>query len=99
MSRELLDQAAGRLATRMEPRVEAEFCTLLGDLSAAVGEHQKAEAMHQRALDLYRRLLGKEDPKTVLAFESVAADLVQQQRLGEAESLYYSALAMRRRLF
>src|SRR5207249_2550316 len=64
MLREILDKTAERVGEDLkdQPDVEAELRSTIGEVYWALGQYQKAEAMHREALALRRKLFGQEHP-------------------------------------
>jgi serine/threonine protein kinase len=72
--RQLLDRAASRLSRRrdLDPRTEAELNWILGLNYRAMGEAGLALPYLERCIALRRQALGKDDPSTVTAQNSLA---------------------------
>jgi serine/threonine protein kinase len=72
--RQLLDRAAERLSRRrdLEPRTEAELNWIVGVNYRAMGETRLALPYLERCLSLRQKVLGREDPSTLNAQNSLA---------------------------
>ena len=100
MLREILDRTSERIGRDLQaqPDVEAELRITLGQVYRDLGEFQKAEAMHRRALDLNRERFGNQHDAVADAMHSLSVVLRNQRNLQEAEFLEREALAIRMNL-
>jgi len=100
MLREILDQTAERVGKDLkdQPEVEAELRSIMGGVYRSLGEYEKSEAMHRRALELRREVFGDEDPDVAKSLNSLGGVLGSQSRLVEAEALLREALEMQKKL-
>ena len=98
--RETLDRTSERIGQDLknQPDVEAELRSSIGEVYAAIGDYQKADAMQRQALALRRSLFGNEHPLVAESFNDLADTLRAEGKLADAEPLFRSALAMRRKL-
>jgi tetratricopeptide (TPR) repeat protein len=98
--REILEHTSQRVGQDLstQPEVEAELRSVLGRVYRDLGEYTKAEAMHRRALELYRNLFGNEHIKVADSLHALAQALKSQRKLSECESLHRQALEMRMKL-
>jgi tetratricopeptide (TPR) repeat protein len=98
--REVLDQTAERVGKELtnQPEVEADLRATLGRVYSDLGDFTNALAMHQRALDIRKRVHNDEHPDVASSLNDFAEVLQLQGRLDEAEAIHRDALAMRRRL-
>jgi serine/threonine protein kinase len=73
--REALDRAGEKVGERFkdQPRIEAEIRSAIGSTYRGVGEYGKSVLHLERALELRRRLLGKEHAGTLTAMSNLAA--------------------------
>ncbi len=96
----ILNQAAASAAAGLkgQPDVEAELCSSLGGVYQALGDPTQAEAMHRRALALYRQLFGRNHTNVALALHHLGLALYGEGRLPEAQSCLREAVAMQRKL-
>ena len=98
--RTLLDRAAERIENRFseQPLVEAAIRHAIGTAYASIGDYRKAEAHHQRAIELRRESAGAEAPDTLSSMNDLASAYWRQGRYGEAEKLYQKALEIQLRV-
>jgi serine/threonine protein kinase/tetratricopeptide (TPR) repeat protein len=87
--RTALDRAAGRMAGKFDrqPEVEAAIRDTIGQTYMDLGLFPDARAQLDRALDLHRRVLGSENPKTLKTMSRLGHTLYLQGAYGEAEAL------------
>ena len=97
--RTALDRAAAKIGDRFagQPLVEAAIRQTLGETYAQLGLYQPALPHLQQALDLRRRVLGQDDPGTLLAMKTLGALYLADGRNSEAEPLLVGALEGLRR--
>jgi hypothetical protein len=62
-----------------------------------MNQPEKSEALLREAVAIRRKLLGPEDPRTLVATTNLAATLAGRNRLSEAEPLLREVLAVQRR--
>jgi eukaryotic-like serine/threonine-protein kinase len=98
--RTALDRAAARIAGKFgrQPEVEAAIRDTIGQTYKDLGLYPEARMHLERALDLYRRVLGAENPKTLNIMRRLGATAQLQGRYGEAEALLNQALQIQRRV-
>nr|MDZ7998546.1 tetratricopeptide repeat protein [Aulosira sp. DedVER01a] len=70
----------------------------LAELYESQGKYSQAEPLYIQALDLRRRLLGKEHPDVASSLNNLAGLYRSQGKYSQAEPLYIQALDLRRRL-
>ena len=99
--REILDKTAERVASdlRGQPEVEGELRYTLGEVYWEIGELEKAETMHRRALALRRAALGNEHPDIARSMQRLGHVLWRRGQVNEAEKLGREAVAMQRKLY
>jgi serine/threonine protein kinase/tetratricopeptide (TPR) repeat protein len=100
MLREIADKTAEHLEMDLKdhPEVEAELRYTLGKVYYELGDYAKAEAMHRQALEVRKRVLGKEHTHIAESMGSLALTLSRRGQSEEAELLVREAVAMQRRL-
>jgi serine/threonine protein kinase/tetratricopeptide (TPR) repeat protein len=100
MLREILDKTSERVGRELtnQPEVESELCATLGTVYSELGDLTNAAAMHQRALDIRRRLNGDQHTNVASSLNDLGTVLQVQGRLDEAEVLHRKALVIRRGL-
>jgi eukaryotic-like serine/threonine-protein kinase len=98
--RTLLDRAAAGLesATEQPPLVRASIRHMVGELYIDLGELHKARRHLEQALDVQRRELGEDDPRTLAAMYQLARCLFWGTRYGEAAVVFDRVLERRRRV-
>jgi tetratricopeptide (TPR) repeat protein len=62
------------------------------------GKHALAGRLHEKALEIYRRLLTENHPDTARAYANLASNLDAQGKYAKAHSLFEKALEISRRL-
>src|SRR5262249_35848997 len=95
--RQIMDRAAQRIATGLTeyPEVEAELRSVLGRTYWSIAEYQKSLAMHRRALEIYRQLLGSDSLTVAKSVREMALPL-RELKGSEAEQALREALAIYR---
>jgi len=98
--RTALDRAAARLAGKFDqqPEVEAAIRDTIGQTYVDLGLYPEARAQLERALDLHRRVLGAENPKTLKTTSRLGKTAFLQGKYPQAETLYSKALVIQRRV-
>ena len=99
--RDILDRTDARVGNELanQPSVEAELRTFIGRVYHEIGNYDKAEEMHRKALALHQRLSGSKSPAAAVSLYEVGLALCKKGDLREAESAHREALETRRRLF
>ncbi len=70
----------------------------LGGLMSDTGRSSEAEAMHRRALEIYQRSTGPNDPQTINLMNNIAVTMSAQGKWNEAEGMVRDSLARARKL-
>jgi serine/threonine protein kinase len=98
--RTALDRAAARIHGRFDqqPEVEAAIQDTIGRTYYDLGLYPEARKQLERALDLYRRVLGVENPKTATTMSRLGRIAWSQGHYPEAETLLGRALEIERRV-
>lgn len=96
--REMLDDAAERLAQRFEtdPAVRGELHDAVGSTYFELGAFEEAERHLRAAVVDYERGIGASDRRTLLAAASHGLALLRLERLDEAESVLRAAYSRTR---
>lgn len=101
--RELLDAAEESLEDSPElaasPLVKAALWVDFGALEAGLGEHEKAEVMLRRGLELHEQELAETDQRTLRAHNQLANLLVRRAKYDDAEKHYVAAQAGHEELY
>ncbi len=98
--RTALDRAAARISGRFgqQPEVEAAIRDTIGETYMDLGLYPEAGTQLVRALDLHRRVLGAENPKTLKTMSLLGRIAFLQGRYAEAAILFSQVLDIQRRL-
>src|SRR5262249_4939857 len=96
--RTALDRAAARIDGKFDqqPEVEAAVRQTIGQVYSELGLFPDARPQLERALELHRRALGAEDPRTLRTLMLLGGLASMQGRLPEAESLFRRTAATQR---
>ncbi len=95
--RDVMDAAAKDLAARadVEPSVESTVRAMIGEAYQELGHADLAEPQLRRALELGERTRGPRDPETMTQRHNLAAILITDMRLDEAQGVIDRAIADR----
>lgn len=98
--REVLDQAAAKIATSFKgrPRVEAAIRQTLGRTYHAIGRLKEAEEHHVASLKLFRETVGEDEDETIEAMRNLSGVLTDESKYDEADALAKEAVAIYERL-
>jgi tetratricopeptide (TPR) repeat protein len=98
--RTALDRAAMRIAGKFpkQPEVEAAIRDTIGQTYWDLGLHSEARTQFERAVDLHRRALGAENPKTLRSAARLANWFSGEGRYAQAEELWGQVLKIQRRV-
>ena len=98
--RTALDRAAAGITGKFErqPEVEASIRETIGQAYWELGMPQKARKQFERAVELYRRIRGAEDAKTLRAASRVAGNTASEGRYAQAEPLVAQVVTTQRRV-
>ena len=96
--RTALDRAAARVTGKFEPEVEAAVRDTIGQTYMDLGVYPEASKQLERALELHRRILGAQNPKTLRTTSRLGRTAVFQGKYPEAEALFGQALEIQRRV-
>jgi len=98
--RTALDRAAARIAGKFgqQPEVEASIRETIGETYRDLGLYAEARMHLERALELRRRVLGAEDPKTLTTMNHLGWVHEFQGMSARAEAVFSEALETRRRV-
>lgn len=96
--RTALDRAAARITGKFDgqPDVEAAIRATIGRTYFQLGLYAPAREQLQEALDLYKRALGEEDPKTLITMSLLGRIVWSQGEYAQAEKLISRALKSER---
>ncbi len=98
--RTALDRAAQRITGKFDrqPEVEASIRDTMGQTYIDLGLYPEARKHLERAMELRRRLLGAENPKTLKTMSRLGRTAELQGKYAEAETLLGRALEIERRV-
>src|SRR5262245_28931104 len=98
--RTVVDRAAIKVEGRFgdRPEVEAAIRNVLGMTYDSLGEYQKAEVHHERALAIRRLVSGADNSATAESMHNVAQVIGAQGRHAEAEKLVDDVIELRKRV-
>jgi tetratricopeptide (TPR) repeat protein/tRNA A-37 threonylcarbamoyl transferase component Bud32 len=98
--RTALDRAAARIHGRFEqqPELEAAIQDTIGRTYYQLGLYAEARKQLERALELYRRTLGEENPKTLTTMSRLGRAAWLQADYQEAGTLLSRAVEVQRRV-
>jgi len=98
--RTVLDRAAQRIQGKFDrqPEVEAGIRDTMGQTYMDLGLYPEARTHLERALDLHRRVLGANNPKTLETMSRLGRVADLQGKYPEAEALLSQAAATQRRV-
>ena len=98
--RTALDRAAQRITGKFDrqPEVEASIRDTMGQTYIDLGLYPEARKQLERAMELRRRLLGAENPKTLQTMSRLGRTAELQGKYAEAETLLGRALEIERRV-
>ncbi len=98
--RTALDRAAARLSGKFDrqPEVEAAIRDTIGQTYFDLGLYATARTQLQRAVELYRQVLGAESPKALGAMSHLASATLYSGQYAQAEVLLNQTLDVQRRV-
>jgi serine/threonine protein kinase len=99
-ARTALDRAAARIAGKFdrEPEVEAAIRDTIGQTYIDLGLYPEARTQLEYARELYRRVLGAKNPKTLKTISRLGVVARLQGTYSQAEALFSQALEVQRRV-
>ncbi len=98
--RTALDRAAARISGKFErqPEVEAAIRDTIGQTYMDIGLYAEARGQLERALDMRRRVLGTQDPKTLATISRLGRNAYLESNYSQSEALYRQALEGQQRV-
>ena len=98
--RTALDRAASRIAGKFDrqPEAEADIRETVAETYKDLGLYDEARLQSARALELYRRVLGPRNAKTLKAMNRLGNTAALQGKFSEAQALESQAFEGQRRL-
>ena len=100
IAREFLDSGAARVTRDLggRPEIQATLMEAIGNVYRNLDLHEPAEPLLRQALDIRRRVLGDEHPRTAQSLGNLGKLHLQKAEYAEAEAFLLQALELRRRL-
>jgi eukaryotic-like serine/threonine-protein kinase len=98
--RTALDRAAAHIEGKFDkqPLVEASIRQSIGMAYLELGVYPEAQRHIERAIDLRRRMLGEENPDTLMSIRNLANLYERQGKFQQSESLYKQVLEAQQRV-
>jgi tetratricopeptide (TPR) repeat protein len=98
--RTALDRAAERVGGKFskQPELEAAIRDTIGETYKDLGQFPQARQQLERTVEVYRRVLGAENPKTLRAMSELGYVIELQGKYDEAEALVSRTLEIQRRV-
>ena len=98
--RTVLDRAAAKIEGKFhqQPEVEASIRTTIGRSYESLGVYPEARKQLVRVLELRRRVLGNEDPQTLVTAYDLSRVATDEGKYAEAEGLQSQTLEIARRV-
>ncbi len=98
--RTALDRAAKRIEGKFEkqPLVAASIRRTIGMAYAELGVYPEAERQLERSIELRRRVLGDDQPETLVAMRTLAGLYHREGRMAESEALFGKVLQAQQRV-
>jgi non-specific serine/threonine protein kinase/serine/threonine-protein kinase len=99
-AREILDKASMEIDHSLagDPALQARMMDVMGRVFYGLGLYSRAHELLERATQIRLRVLGPENPETLLSKHRLAATLDGEGRYAEAETLDRETLEVRRRV-
>jgi len=98
--RTALDRAAARIAGKFDrqPEVEAAIRDTIGQTYLDLGLYAEARTQLERALELHRRVLGPENPRTLKTINRLGRIAWLEGKYAESEKLFGRAVEIQRKV-
>lgn len=99
-AREILDKGSQQIESSLgaQPEVQSRLMMTIGSVYQSLGLYGPAQALFQQALDTRTRVLGPQNPDTLLTEVSLAATLRRQGKLADAEKMLRQTLDSQRKV-
>jgi eukaryotic-like serine/threonine-protein kinase len=99
-AREILDRASKEIDPGLskDPELQAQMMHIMGDVYLNLGLYYQAQSLLTRAVDIRRRVLGRENPDTLASMSLLASILNTRGNYGAAEQMFRETLDIRRRV-
>jgi len=98
-AREILDKSSKDIDTGLskDPELQAQMMDLMGRVYEHLGLYSTAQGLLSRAVEIRRRVLGPEDPDTLLSMNNLANSLSDQDKFEEGDKFYQQVIEAARR--
>jgi serine/threonine protein kinase len=99
-AREILDKSSQQIQSRvgLDAGLQSDLLQVMADTYTNLGLYARAHSLAQIALDSRRRLLGPEDPKTLVSLQQMGNLLFLEGHTAEAEQSLRHTLALQVRV-
>ena len=99
-ARELLDSGSARVRSELkeQPAIQARLQQTIGEVYTGLGEYGEAGALLEHALAIQRRVLGPDDPQTLLTAYALGDVYFYRSDFARAETTFADVAARRRRV-
>ena len=93
-AREILDKGSKQIESSLgaQPEVQSRLMMTIGGVYQSLGLYGPAQSLFQQALDTRTRVLGPQNPDTLLSEASLAATLRREGKLADAEKMLRQTL-------
>ncbi len=93
-AREILDKSSKEIETGLskDPELQAQMMDLMGRVYGHLGLFSTAQGLLSRAVDIRQRVLGSENPDTLLSMNNLANCLSDQGKFAEGDKFYQEVI-------
>jgi eukaryotic-like serine/threonine-protein kinase len=98
-AREILDKGSKQIESSLgaQPEVQSRLMMTIGNVYQSLGLYGPAETLFEKALDTRTRVLGPQNPETLLTEVALATTLRRQGKLADAEKMLRQTLDSQRK--
>lgn len=98
-AREILDSGSQNINAELagDPELQAELMQVMGSVYEELGLSSRAQGLIERSVATRQRILGQNDPKTLLSMDSLAWIFCETGRVNDAVKLEQEVMGRRRR--
>ncbi len=99
-ARQILDKASRKIGTSLakDPQAQAQMMQVIGNVYSDLGLYSRAQPLLERSVEIRRRVLGPENPKTLSSKIDLAGTLWREGHYAESEKLSRKTLEISRRV-
>lgn len=99
-AREILDKASKEIETGMakDPDARAEMMQVMGEVYMSLGIYSRAKDLEEQSLEIRRRVLGPENPKTLASMDDLAIALMESGQWDQVQKTFREEIDMDRRV-